>query len=245
MKKKILSICLASVIAVIAVAGASVAYLTDTDQKDNVFTLGNVDIKLEEDFVNLSKLLPATGSAQNGTLKNGVQKDVKVTNIGTEDAYVRVHIALPSILDSTDATGGAAFNTLHFNYRSTDIGEGKWDWSDKTGAPYEGQWNFYTTTIDGIEYNVYVVTYETALAPDATTESAMHQVYLDSRVTNEVILNVKDKLGENWHMYVAAEGVQADGFDDAYSALNTAFGIPGQYSIDWVTDAAPAETTAP
>ena len=48
MKKKALTICLVAVIAVMAVAGASLAYLTDTDEANNTFTLGNVSIKLIE-----------------------------------------------------------------------------------------------------------------------------------------------------------------------------------------------------
>ena len=40
MKKKVLTVCLVAVIAIMAVAGASLAYLTDTDAEDNVFTVG-------------------------------------------------------------------------------------------------------------------------------------------------------------------------------------------------------------
>ena len=81
MKKKVLTVCLVAVIAIMAVAGASLAYLTDTDAEDNVFTVGNVQIDLTEDFTQNSKLLPATGSAQDGTLVNGVKKEVFVTNM--------------------------------------------------------------------------------------------------------------------------------------------------------------------
>ena len=234
MKKKILSICLVAVIAVMAIAGASLAYLKDTDAEDNVFTFGNVEIDLWENFnESLAHLIPATGSAQNGTLQNGIQKEVFVTNTGSEDAYVRVHIAIPAILDNGNPNFDAGKNVLHFNYDGENVGEGKWDWSNATGAPYEGSWNYYETKIDDIDYNVYVVTYEAALVSDASTVSAMTQVYLDSKVTNEDISKIKETLGENWHIHVVAEGVQATGFDNAYVALNTAFGTPGEYEIDW------------
>ena len=68
-----------------------------------------------------------------------------------EDAYVRVHIAIPNILDNGDPSFDAGKNVLHFNYDADSIGEGKWDWSKSTGAPYEGDWNYYETTIDGIK----------------------------------------------------------------------------------------------
>lgn len=231
MKKKILSICLVAVIAVMAITGASLAYLTDTDAEDNVFTVGNVKIDLTENFnESLAHLIPATGSAQAGTLENGITKEVFVTNTGSEKAYVRVHIAVPAILDDGNPSFDAGKNVLHFNYDDTNIGEGKWDWSNATGAPYEGNWNFYTTKINNIDYNVYVVTHEKELAKDEKTVSAMSQVYLDSKVTNEDIDRIKGILGEQWHVFVVAEGTQAAGFADAYTALDASFGAPGTYN---------------
>lgn len=46
MKRKIVTVCLAAVLVIIAVAGASLAYLTDTDEKTNTFTVGDVNITL-------------------------------------------------------------------------------------------------------------------------------------------------------------------------------------------------------
>lgn len=230
MKKKIIALCLVVALALTAIVSGSLAYFTDTDAADNVFTTGNVKIELKEEFEQNSKLLPATGSAQQGTLENGVDKKITVKNTGSEDAFVRVHIAIPSILDDGDPTFDARNNVLHFNYDPSSIGAGKWDWSKTTGTPYEGNWNFYTTTIDNVKYNVYVVTYGTALkAGETTKEEAMHQVYLDGKVTNADIEKINGALGENWEIKVVAEGAQAAGFADAYAALNTAFGVAGAY----------------
>lgn len=239
MRKKVLSLCLVVALIATAVIGGTLAYFTDTDAKSNVFTTGNVDITLIENFgdnnpATPEKLLPATGSAQAGTLKNGITKEVTVQNVGTEDAYVRVHIAIPSILDNGNPAFDAGKNTLHFNYTADSIGEGKWDWSKTAGAPYEGDWNYYETTIGNIKYNVYVVTYGTALkTKDVTPEKAMHQVYLDSRTSQAAIDSYIKALGNNWQIKVLAEGTQAAGFADAYTALNTAFGVPGTYTVDW------------
>ena len=83
-------------------------------------------------------------------------------------------------------------------------------------------------------YNVYVVTYGTALESGAVTpEKAMTQVYLDSKVTNDDITKIVEELGANWQIKVVAEGAQSAGFDNAYDALNTAFGVPGAYTPDW------------
>lgn len=244
MKKKILAICLVVALAATAVIGGTLAYFTDTDAQKNTFTTGNVAIDLWEDFGDndaegIEKLLPATGSAQAGTLKNGIEKEVYVTNDGSEDAYVRVHIAIPSILDDAQPNFDASKNVLHFNYAPETVEDGKWNWSNSVDGTTGSNWNFYTTTIDSKSYNVYVVTYETKLAKGESTVDAMSQVYLDSKTTNEDITRIKETLGDNWYIYVAAEGTQAEGFDDAYTALNTAFGNPSDSTytskIDWAT----------
>ena len=239
MKKKLLAFAMVFALAAVAVVGGSLAYFTDTDAKDNTFTKGNVDIELIENFGDNNpdtpeKLLPATGSAQAGTLKNGVTKEVSVKNTGSEDAYVRVHIAIPNVLDNGSDTFDAGKNVLHFNFAKDSIGEGKWDWSKTSGTPYEDDWNYYETSINNVKYNVYVVTYGTALKTgEVTPEKAMHQVYLDSKVTNADVEKINETLDKNWKILVVAEGTQAAGFEDAYSALNTAFGVPGSYNVDW------------
>lgn len=239
MKKKIVALTMCVAMLALAVVGGTLAYFTDTDAKANTFTAGNVEIELVEKFgdndpTTPEKLLPATGSAQKGTLENGITKEVSVKNIGSEDAYVRVHIAIPKILDDGADTFDASKNLLHFNFDENSVGEGKWDWSKTTGEAYTGDWNYYETEIEGINYNVYVVTYGTALENNKETpEKAMNQVYLDSGVTNEDITKINKELNNNWQILVVAEGVQAAGFEDAYEALNTAFGLPGYYVVDW------------
>ena len=232
MNKKKIVVLIASIVMICTLAvGGTLAYFMDTDAKTNVFTVGNVEIELIENFQQNSKLIPATGSAQAGTLKNGVTKEVSVKSTGSEPAYVRVHIAIPDLLDDGYDTFNAGNNVLHFNYDEDSIGEGKWDWSKTTGPAYEGDWNYYEQEIDGIEYNVYVVTYGTALTKgQETPEKAMDQVYLDSDVTNEDIAELTKVLTNNWEIKVVAEGAQKEGFDNAYDALNTAFGVPGSYN---------------
>ncbi len=236
-KRKILMLAMSLCMVAILAVGGTLAYFQDTDSATNVFTVGNVDIKLKETFdAANAKLIPATGSAQNGTLQNGITKEVSVENLtGSEDAYVRVHIAIPAIVDDGDPTYNAAANTLHFNYDEKSIGEGKWDWSKTADdGKYDGNWNAYTIKEDEIKYNVYVVTYGTALkAGQETPEKAMHQVYLDSKTTNEQIESITKILGNEWKILVKAEGVQAAGFSDAYEALNTAFGTPSSTANPW------------
>lgn len=251
MKKKILSLCLVVALAATAVIGGTLAYFSDTDAQKNTFTTGNVAIDLWEDFGDndkekgIEELIPAVITKNNDgsdSVKNGIEKEVYVDNIGSEDAYVRVHIAIPSILDGGDTTFDG--KVLHFDYTKDSVGNGKWSWTTGTDDTPAYQ---YITTIDSIPYNVYVVTYGTALKHNGSTVDAISQVYLDPMVTNENIDRIKNGdvengiagLGNNWYIYVAAEGTQAAGFDDADTALNTAFGNPTDSAytsqIDWKT----------
>lgn len=231
--KSILVLTLVVVLTFVAGVGVTMAYFMDDDAQVNTFTTGNVAIDLWEDFgdndaTGIEELIPSVGSAQDGTLKNGIEKEVYVKNTGSEDAYVRVHIAIPQILDNGSPSFDAGQNVLHFNYDKDSIGADKWDWSKAVDdGKYEGDWNFYTTQIGGKWYNVYVVTYGTALKTNEETVDAMHQVYLDKKVTNADITKIKGTLGEEWKIYVVAEGTQAAGFDNAYQALNESFGTPG------------------
>ena len=230
MKKKILAIVLCVAMLAIAIVGGTMAYFTDTDVKTNTFTTGNVDIDLIEEFTQNSKLMPGID----------VTKKVTVQNTGSENAYVRVHVAIPSMLDSgsEDEPQYAAYNnTLHFNFSGASVADGQWNWnSDVDGDNYPGnggQWNCYQETVDDVLYNVYVITYETALAADATTATAaMDKVYLDTKVTNKNMTEILEALGEI-KILVAAEGGQVDGFENAYDALNTQFGVPGEYEVNW------------
>lgn len=90
-KKKILSVALAASLAAVAVVSSSLAYFTDTDQKDNVFTVGNVDITLTEPN------WEATGKEEAEDMYPGeaVAKDPTVTNNGANPAFVRIKVEWP------------------------------------------------------------------------------------------------------------------------------------------------------
>ena len=55
MKKKILAVALAAIMLLVAITGASLAYLTDKDDQVNTFTSGKVDITLDEAVVTLDE----------------------------------------------------------------------------------------------------------------------------------------------------------------------------------------------
>lgn len=243
LKKKIIALALVAALGASAAIGGTLAYFTDTDAKTNEFVVGNVNINLIEDFDEdaAKDLLPG----------RDIEKLVAVQNTGVNDAYVRVHIAIPQALDDGDPNFNASQNFLHFNFESDSVVDKQWSWLPEysEGSGYKGNgkghFNFYTTQVDGKWYNVYVVTYRSVLGHgEITGTDALSNVYMDPTVDTVVIDGVeyyKDTKGnkvkveefKNFDILVAAEGTQAEGFANAYEALDTAFGKPGTYTVNW------------
>ena len=235
-KRKLMLVAVALCMVAILGFGGTLAYLTDTETATNVFTTGNVDIKLIEDFEPNSKLMPGTKE------QNNVKKVVTVENTGSEEAYVRVHIAIPAILNSGDddhPAQAALNNSLHFNFPTGSTAEGYWSWSESVDTPnvptVADDWHMYQIDLPNgdktVTYDVYVVTYETALAPKGkdgatTAVAAMHQVYLDAKLNNDDMQEILDTIGDI-KILVAAEAVQKAGFDNAYEAFQAAVDTKG------------------
>lgn len=249
MKKKIVSLALAVCLIAIAAVG-TLAYFTDKDAKTNTFTTGKVDITLNETFnEQTAKLLPG----------KDIAKIVNVTN-NEEDAYVRLHIAFPAdTIYYGENDGVQEYNNLvHFNQKYASLVAGEWNWTptaagvggEHPGYPGNGtNYNTYITTIDNVKYRVFVVTYMTKLTKGATTQTdAMFNVYLDKYadttdgVTYTAPANKADggyrtaEMSSNLNNYkilIVAEGCQAEGFNDPYTALNTSFGVPSSTNNPW------------
>lgn len=94
-KKKILAVALAASMAVLAVGGSSLAYFTDTDSADNVFTVGNIDVVLTEPNWDVE----GEKEAENMYPGEPVAKDPTVTNTGANPAVVRIKVTLPGDKD--------------------------------------------------------------------------------------------------------------------------------------------------
>lgn len=253
-KRKILTLALAVCMIAILAVGSTLAYLTDTDQATNTFTVGKVDIELIEQqrnsdgsalekFVGNKKLYPVNGSAQGvkdkwglPTAENYVDKIITVKNL-EEDAYVRVYFAVPAALENLKASK----NVLHWNwgnkfspkgdYAQQGQVTGQQDAPDYTANMEQGYTERGTATIDGILYNVYSITYKKVLTKNEVTGSAFFVgIYLDKGVdfngTNYTLNGevINYDLSKGVEIPVVAIGAQAEGFTDADVALNAAFG---------------------
>ena len=97
---------------------------------------------------------------------------------------------------------------------------------------HDGKWNYFETTMDGVNYNVYFADYHQPVAANETTEQLICGVYLDKNVDmkdgkyiDTRYPNADLSILEGTVKYpVFAVAVQAEGFDTAAAAMDAAFG---------------------
>lgn len=107
-KKKVFALALSVCVVVLSIASSSIAYFTDTAKFTNTFTAGNVKIELSEAKVvkedstgNMIKdgtTRDTSGSQEYGSVfpKQHIAKDPKITNIGSENAYIGAIVTITS-----------------------------------------------------------------------------------------------------------------------------------------------------
>ena len=94
MKKKILALSMCIALAAIAIVGASLAYFTDTKTAKNTFTMGNVQIKLDEANIKNPEGDRVTSNEYNVYPGLVVDKDPTVHNTGKNGAWVRAIVTI-------------------------------------------------------------------------------------------------------------------------------------------------------
>lgn len=261
-KKLILSGLCVALFAVLGIFG-TVAYFTDTDDDVNVMTVGNVEIDQVEQQRDENGALEPFEQGQNlepafypdgqnkGPLnvdgyeikirnfENYIDKIVNVKNTGKNEAFVRTIIAIPTGGIALD--NNAANNWLHWNGVSdTDHNPGNgWMWGvNKTEWPGNAEgWDNVVTTIDGVEYILFVATNANPIAPGAVTAPNFVGFYLDPSFNYDSEIGyyyeptpgtiqtvvLPDGL-ENLKILVATQACQTDLGADAWEALDEAFG---------------------
>lgn len=198
-----------------------------------------------EDFEQGKTLNPIVGNITEKdeigmpTNSNYVDKIVYATNTGKNDAYIRILVAIPAWANTSDDTGANA-NNLHWNYPNDtnmaklqdaiggDFSADSYkDWTLEYDATLET-----TIEIDGAAYGVYSFTMNDVVKAGESTPVVMTGCYLDSAVDYDADKGVYlDKNGNEIEGFdgtvyipVFVQAVQADGFADADTALDTAFG---------------------
>ena len=202
MKKKLLTIALVVALIAIMVSG-TLAYFTAEDEATNTFTIGSVEIEVVEDFEEPKNMIPVVTPDESDP--NYIDKDARVKNTGKNDAYVQMYVAIPKAMDDVKA----------FIVVDADSE----DWTVRAPA---GTAEFADGT-----YNVYMYRYKVKLAPDTETSDVITAAYMAPELdyqNGKFVMNgtvIEDYIpGEKIEIYVAAQAIQADGFEDYDSALN-------------------------
>ena len=206
MKKKILVACLCVALAVLTIAGTTLAYLTSQDTVTNTFTVGNVQIKLDEAKANADgTLVPNADRVKENSYKlipgHTYNKDPMVTVLkGSESSYIKMTVTFTKAaeLDAIFAPTGADLTSIFNGY-------------DSTNWIYKG--NTEDTTANTRTYEFWYKEAVAAPTADVALDALFDQIKAPDSLTNSDLNNLKDL-----KITVNAYAIQADGFATAEAA---------------------------
>ena len=228
--------------------GATLAYLTDTDEDVNVMTLGNVYIdQIEQERVDDNAAQDQlTDFEQNQPMLPAVYPGSSIPWASEDEWVVPGDEAWRVIEDNTNVidkfvtvknTGesDAYVRTIFaFEYDYDLLHAVMNDSNIKEGATWKWNWDLGTFKLDGVTYILVEAVYTEKLAPGKTTIPSLKQIYLDKTATNEDCA----KFGDTYDILVFSQAVQADGFDSIIegpaAALNEAFGETSVTNNPWI-----------
>ena len=215
MKKKILVACLCVALAVLTIAGTTLAYLTSHDTVTNTFTVGNVQITLDEAQVNAAGKpinqdgtvvtdLAAAKRVKENSYKlipgHTYTKDPTVTvKAPSEESYVRMLVTVTFDKKLTNEQLAINLDKIFTGYNASWVRNAKQidTTGDKTVITYEYRYNG-TVSAD---------TKDTKL-PALFTGIAIPDTWTGDDLA---------KLG-NIKINIVAQAIQADGFANAEAA---------------------------
>ena len=176
LKKQLLRTMIACGLVVAVAAGSTVAYLTDSETATNTFTIGRVQIDLEE---------PGYPGNDSDEVKNIVPnqeivKDPQIENTGNNDAlaFLRVEVPQEMFTDGDDSTGAQKKQDL---FRLKGVSD---------------QWELLRTETvtgeNGKAKTSYVYGYKKTLGKGATTDKLFQKVQMKNAVESDLSGNVED-----------------------------------------------------
>ena len=208
--KKILTLMCCAVLLVCISVGATIAYLTDEEEVVNTFTVGNVQITLDEALVNTYGEPLKTNDDNTTTVVDDVKdadrvvensykllpaheytKDPTVTVLAdSEDCYVRAIVTL---------TKGAAIYALPVEYKISECFNvnAKWTLADEK----------YNEADDTFTYEFWYDEVVELSDEDTTLEPVFTTVTMPKNITNEELATL-----DGLEITVTAHAIQADGF---------------------------------
>lgn len=206
-KKKVFVTVLCAVLLVAASVLGTMAYLTSNDEVVNTFTVGNVQIKLDEAKANTDGSLSDNGAtrvkANSYKLLPGhtYNKDPMVTVLkGSESSYVKMTVTFSHAneLDAIFAPNGANMTSIFNGY-------------DSNTWIYKG--NVKDTAANTRTYEFWYE--ETVAAPTADVEldALFDSITVPGTITNKQLATI-----QNMTITVNGYAIQADGFTGAADA---------------------------
>lgn len=229
-KSKALLLTLCAVLLIAASVLGTMAYLTSTDTVTNTFTVGKVEITLDETDVtnpngprvkaNSYKLMPGTTYTKDPTV---------TVKVGSEESYVRMKVTFnnateiialctdPEFADEVTGVENAFPLIRMVNY--TDTAELYWDGllldnmydtEDMLAMP---KYFAYDAATDTLTYYFYYT--DTVGTPDGDVKLP---VLFDSIKVPEWVTGEQLKALDNFRITVIAEAIQAGSFADADDA---------------------------
>ena len=157
---------------------------------------------------------------------NAQDKFVTVENTGKTDAYIRTLVAIE--VGSTD--GSLIGTSYHSTWNQTEIGEITIDGNTYVLIEYAYEGGELT---DGTWRHQYGI-----LPAGDTSYPNLSQVYIKSVATNEDMEAIDGNGNGVLDILVLSQAVQADGFADAQTALDTAFGKVSEKAAEWFANIA-------
>lgn len=205
-KTKVLGLVMAAVLLVTATVFGTMAYLTDTGEVVNTFTVGSVAIKLDEAKANADgSLVEGADRVQANSYKllpgHTYAKDPMVTVLsGSEESYVRmtVTISKSAELDAIFAPGGANMLEIFNGYNSNNwIYKGNVEDSAANTRTYEFWYKETVSAADG----------------DVALDALFDSITVPGEIDNAQLKTI-----EGMTITVNAHAIQADGFENANEA---------------------------
>ena len=207
MKKKILVACLCAALAVLTIAGTTLAYLTSQDTVTNTFTVGNVQIKLDEAKVDeMGKIDTAANErVQANSYKlipgHTYAKDPMVTVLkGSESSYIKMTVTFTKAaeLDAIFKPNGADLTSIFTGYNA---------------ANWIAKGNTEDTTANTRTYEFWYKEAVAAPTADVALDALFDSITVPGTITGTQLETIKGMT-----ITVNAYAIQADGFATAEAA---------------------------
>ena len=218
-KRKLMLVAVALCMVAVLVTGGTLAYLTDSEYKENTFTLGNVTIDIEEytykdgvwaPFVDDTKLNPLENE-QGFVIYNKIVHTFN-TSSSMNDAYIRTVVLFEKndlLTADYKNEGDCCFPGVHYGYNNV-VGATK----SSDGHYYYGvkEYEFGEVTYNGENYwyVVFVDADEKPIPYDAAQYS-LASVWMDKNISSETIKGWGDTLD----VIVCSQAIQAEGLTHA------------------------------